>query len=170
MDTCQNIEERCNKGLQYARTFVCDLCRKYDLKPIEVYAEDYKEEDNDRPARFSCDSDGNVYIAYKKIRLLIKKDIIERELRHEFRHYLQFVNYSKLFLWWMVKHQKLYKDFQNSTDTHNRILAYKYCPLEIDACAFANNDKVDEDILKNASFDLNHWRKILEENVSEKKN
>ena len=162
MDTYQDIEERCRNGLKYAKTFVYDLCRRYDLEPIEVKAENFQTEHLDRPARFSCDSEGNVYIACNKIRLICNKDVIETNLRHEFRHYWQSVYYSKLFLWWMVDHQDLYKAFQNARDKYGRILAYIYCPIEIDACAFEKRDNVNEDILRNANYDLSYWKKILD--------
>lgn len=162
MSMYQDIEERCINGLNYAKSFLYDLCKKYALEPIEVKSENFWIENLDRPARFSRDSDGKVYIAFNKIRLICNKNVIEPEIRHEFRHYWQSVYYSKLFLWWMVDHRDLYEAFQNTKDKYGRVLAYLYCPLEIDACAFEKSDKVNENILKNANYELSYWKKILD--------
>ncbi len=162
MNMYQDFEERCNNGLNYAKRFVHDLCRKYALEPIEVKTENFCIGNLERPARFSRSSDGKVYIACNKIHLICNKDKIEPKLRHEFRHYWQSVYYSKLFLWWMVDHQDLYEAFQNERDKYGRILAYLYCPIEVDACAFEKSDKVNEDILRNANYELDYWKKLLD--------
>lgn len=165
MDMYEDIEERCKEGLKYANAFVRDLCEGYGLEPIRVYAKNFSIENFDRPAKFCYVINGQSYIAYNFLRLICSKNIIEQKLRHEFRHYWQSIYYSKLFLWWMVEHQALYKSFQNAKDKYGNVLAYIYCPIEIDAHAFENGNEGNEEVLKNANLSVRHWEKLLNDNA-----